>query len=818
MISFQYFSKPFKLFIIFSLLLLCANMNAQDHSYLEEGVSLQLAQHRKQTIRDLTYNIRFSIPEDKNEIVEAEETIVFSLSDKDDVIIDFCESADKIHEVRVLKLGSKKGLRGKPCEWSFNNEHIIIPKKYTHVGQNSIYIRFTAGSQSLNRRDGYLYTLFVPDRARTTFPCFEQPNLKAHFNLKLQIPEKWKAVSNAPVSTRKIARPSVFPLKQVYKQVDFATSEPLPTYLFAFAAGEFEYQYFEEYGLGAYYRETDSNRVAQLPDIARQIKFALDWQEEFTGMKYPFTKYDFVVLPGFQFGGMEHTGATFYNDNTLFLPENPTPDEQLRRTELISHETSHMWFGDAVTMDWFNDVWTKEVFANYFAAEISAPIFPELNHDLNWLKTYTAAAISQDRTEGRTSIRQPLDNMRYAGLVYNNIIYNKAPVMMRKLVELMGKEAFRRGIRKYVERYKYANATWDNLIDILDAETQADLHTFSKEWVDTALYPHFTATSCLDERIGKEYGFFEMTHEQCDSLMWLWQKETDGARRQALLMNLNENYLANKFGDTQWMTVLVESLNDENDPLTASTLIGYMYEPIRYTYLFNEGFDEELFKLSKTHPMDIVRTQLLRLLMRTAQTPAVVDSLYTIWKRNDSSLLSINDFMTLSYELSVRLPDKANEIVAVQRSRITNPDRLSQFDFISRAVSPSVEARDSLFASLFNAENRRIEPWALSVLYYLNHPLRGKESVHYIRPSLELLPEIQRTGDIFFPSNWCVNLLSGHRSKEAYREVETYLADHSDIYPLLRNKILQAEYYLKRANNIEGLLDSIDRNVSQDNN
>ena len=616
-------------------------------------------------------------------------------------------------------------------------------------------------------------------------------------------------MTNSPQSWSKIARPSAYHIKPGYKKVDFATSEPLPTYLFAFAAGEFEYQYFEEYGLGAYYRETDPKRIAQLPDIARHVKFALDWQEDFTGMKYPFKKYDFVVLPGFQFGGMEHTGATFYNDNTLFLSENPTPDEQLRRTELISHETSHMWFGDAVTMDWFDDVWTKEVFANYFAAEISAPLFPNLNHDLNWLKTYTATAISQDRTEGRTSIRQPLDNMRYAGLIYNNIIYNKAPVMMRKLVELMGKEAFRQGIRKYVAKYKYGNATWDDLIDILDAETTADLRAFSKEWVDTANYPHFTASSCLDERIGKEYGFFEMTHEQCDSLMWLWNQETDGARRQALLMTLNENYLANKFGDTQWMTTLFENLKEEKDPLTASTLVSYMYEPIRYTFMWDEGFDEDLFELSKTHPMSIVRTQLLRLLMSTAQTPEVIDSLYNIWERNDSPLLSINDYMTLSYELSVRMPERANEILSVQRSRISNPDRLAQFDFVSRAVNPSAEARDSLFASLAKAENRRIEPWTLSVLYYLNHPLRDKESVHYIRPALELLPEIQRTGDIFFPANWCSRLLSGHRSKEAYKEVETYLVEHPDIMPLLKNKILQAEYYLKRANNIECLKDDL---------
>lgn len=107
---------------------------------------------------------------------------------------------------------------------------------------------------------------------------------------------------------------------------------------------------------------------------------------------------------------MEHTGATLYNDNGIFLSEHPTPDEELNRAELIAQETSHMWFGDLVTMDWFDDVWTKEVFANYFAARIVEPLFPEINHTQNKLKTFTAASLSEDRTMGTNAIPQAADN------------------------------------------------------------------------------------------------------------------------------------------------------------------------------------------------------------------------------------------------------------------------------------------------------------------------------------------------------------------------------------------------------------------------
>lgn len=736
-----------------------------DASLLDEGVSWSLAQHRKQIISNLRYDISFDIPEDKSADIEASETVSFVMRKKADIILDFREARDKIHEVKI---------NGKACEWRFVNEHIVISSSSVRKGENKVFISFTAGNQSLNRRDGYVYTLFVPDRARTVFPCFDQPNLKGKFKLHLDIPKNWKAVTNDCPDT------------------------PIPTYLFAFAAGDFKHETYTEDGItiGAFHRETDSTRIAQLPEIMHQVVFALKWQEEFTGVKYPFPKYDLVILPGFQFGGMEHVGATFYNDNTLFLSANPTPDEMLNRTQLIAHETSHMWFGDAVTMDWFNDVWTKEVFANYFAAEITAPLFPDINHELNWLKTYVTPAIAQDRTEGRTSIRQDLDNMRFSGLIYNNIIYNKAPVMMRKMVGMMGKDAFRRGIQKYVSKYLYSNATWDDLIDILDNETPADLKAFSKHWVDTPNWPVRKASSAYDAIDADYYGYTECTQKQLDSLV-MGKIEMDDTQLQRYIMTSYENYLNKKLHPELMMRIGELAMLKAN-PLVASTIVSCYKEPLRE--LSATTIERNLWNsMVNSIPYESAKTQMLRLLISTAESEEITDSLYTLWKRNDSQLLSINDYMTLSYELAIRMPEKADSIIAAQRTRISNPDRLAQFDFISRAVIPSEEKRDALFESLKKAENRRIEPWTLSVLYYLNHPMRQHESLKYIEPALELLPEIQRTGDIFFPGNWCSNLLAGHRSKEAYDIVEKFLANHKDYPQLLINKILYAEYQLKRS-------------------
>ena len=440
----------------------CQNQERSNRLY-EEGISLELAQLRKKEIKDLKYNLSFSIPEKRQEPVEGEMKASFMLQKLQEIILDFRESADKIKEVHI---------NGEKVEYTFLNEHIILPKASSIEGKNEVYIRFTAGNQSLNRNDEFLYTLLVPDRARTVFPCFEQPNLKAEFTLQLEVPAEWEAVSNTVIESESI--------KNERKHITFRPTEPLSTYLFSFVAGQLKkVEYADgERILTAYHRETDAKKVAQLDIIFQQVAASLHWLEDYTDIPYPFAKYSFIILPGFQYGGMEHTGATLYNDTRMFLSEHPTLDEELARAKLIAHETAHMWLGDYVTMDWFNDVWTKEVFANYFAACITEPLFPNVNHSLNWMKTYTSASLAEDRTPGSNSIRQPLDNLCNAGLIYGNIIYNKAPVMMQKLVEIMGEEAYREGIREYLNTYAYGNATWDDLIAILDVKSEEDLASF----------------------------------------------------------------------------------------------------------------------------------------------------------------------------------------------------------------------------------------------------------------------------------------------------------------------------------------------------
>lgn len=817
----------------------CQQTAQLSSSFYDTGASIELAELRKSEVKDLQYDLYFNIPEKKTESIRGKTVIKFSLDAPQELALDFKATPENVLSLTV---------NGKPVGYTFKNEHIILPSKALRKGENNIDISFITSNQSLNRNNDFMYTLLVPDRARTLFPCFDQPNLKATFTLSLDVPASWKAVSNTYEVKEKTTGNR--------KSITFAPTEPLSTYLFSFVVGRLERKEYTDgvRKISAYYRETNPAKVVQLDTIFKQVCASLRWQEEYTGIPYPFAKYDFIILPGFQFGGMEHIGVTLYNDNRMFLSSNPTPDEELARAELIAHETSHMWFGDLVTMDWFNDVWTKEVFANYYAACITEPLFPNVNHQLNWMKTYAAAALSEDRTPGTTSIRQPLDNMQNAGLIYGQIVYNKAPVMMKKIVELMGADKFREGIQEYLHTYAYSNATWDDLIKILDSKTDYDLKEFSDVWVNQKGMPRihfetagrtltvsqddpygrglkwpqqfnvtvcgaekdtvmtvdlkdslcvlslpFTPTHVLPNIDGRGYGLLVPDKNSLSWLLEHWHETADDTARQALLMLLHENYLANHFASETWMNALLNGLRGETNPLIASTLVSCLSMPLReLSETRRAEVENELYDLSSTHALASCRTQLLRALASAAYSPCTVDNLYQLWKEQSSVLLGERDYTNMAYELALRFPEKCDSILSIQRKRITNPDRLRQFDFISRAVVADTVKLDSLFRSLLKAENRRTEPWASAALAYLNHPSRGGYSVKYIRPALEALQEVQRTGDIFFPRNWVGALLGNHTDRETYLEVKSFLASRPEYPPLLRNKILQAAYPLYR--------------------
>lgn len=796
--------------------LFCACLAAMSlgccNTIAEEGVPFSLAVQRKDFLSDIRYSISFDLTNEAGKVVSSD-TVYFHASQKKTVILDFKAPATNLSEVKA---------NGKKIEAVFKHEHLTIPRKYIRKGDNTVVINFIAGEQSLNRREDFLFTLLVPDRARTLFPCFDQPDLKAVFKLTLNIPESWVAVSNTEVEHKMEQGQSTL--------YSFAPTKPLSTYLFSFVAGRFEKTdgVRGDRKISMYHRETDPEKIAQGDEIISLVFDSMEWLEDYTGIGYPFDKYDFVVIPDFQYGGMEHAGATLYNDRRIFLSGKPTTEELMERSSLIAHETAHMWFGDYVTMRWFDDVWIKEVFANWFAYRMVRPLFPSLNYALSDLKVLYAPAYEEDRTRGSNAIWRPLDNLQNAGLIYCNIIYDKAPVVMDKLAEMLGEPVFRDGLREYLKTYGYSNASWDNLVDILDSHTEINLKEWSDAWIKEPGMPEYSGgvadgklevnqSDPLERGVvwqqelkheiaegrywipntdGRGYGWFRPDSESLRYIMEHW-REYAQTRRMSLLMTLYENSWHGTLDRKSFIDWCGSNILSEQNPLILSSLISYaVNETLRY-----EGGCPEFTDCLRSIATDQSRNHELRLLAfrqyyKSAQGNEQLEELYSIW--NDQQAyptleLGESDFTDLSCQLMVAFPDRAREIADVQSERIINPDRKETFQMLCLAASPDPDVRNALFASFLESpQNRRPESRVLSALALLCHRNRREEALAYIVPSLDALEEIQKTGDIFFPGDWCNVLLKNQQNDMATKIVDDWLSSHPEVNPLLATKILQA--------------------------
>jgi aminopeptidase N len=814
------------------------------------GVTAELAKHRKTIISEIQYDLGFSIPSKMNEKVKASSTISFDLKNADQNLqLDF--KGDTTATYTVI-------CNGQTTELPITNGHLVIGKSFLKKGQNKLSLIFISPDWSLNRNPEFMYTLFVPDRASTAFPCFDQPDLKAQFSLQLEIPVAWKAVANGAVLHQETA--------DSVKHIRFSPTKPLPTYLFAFSAGVFDTISQTKNGRTCvlYHREKEEESLRNNVDSIFKLLFrSIDEIEQYTAIKYPFEKYDLVAIPSFQYNGMEHPGTTLYRASSLFLDAKPTRQDLLKRANLVAHETSHMWFGDLVTMPWFDEVWLKEVFANFIADKVVAPIFPEFNFDLQFLMAHYQAAYSVDRTSGANAITQKLANMKDAGSLYGSIIYHKAPIVMNLLEQKIGEEKLRDGLRKYLRGNEYGNAGWQELIDILNSPKADELPKWSDSWVKEAGRPEIRAkvegkTLIVEQtdpsgkgRIwpleleiahpvkgqvtiqkavlnagklslenfftganplwiylnakGNVYGFVVIDTLSQNYFLKNLSLTKDDLLRASVLTDLTENLYEKKLSSDKYLKMLISSIPKEPYPVIYERMLIAMETCFLYK-------TTDAQRLAYRYPLESLlwdeyavrkaqKTAIMNTLIKLSCTHQSLDKLQDFMAgkySKDAIVLSAEQQTELALQLALKIPEKAKEILDNQENRITNPDKKAEFLFVRQSVQPEKAGRDRFFNQLLKAQNREHEPWVDRAMTFLNHPVRQKETLEYIRPALDALLEIQQTGDIFFPKSWLDNLLKGHSSPEAGAIVKQFLTDHPNYPEDLKMKILQSADHLLR--------------------
>jgi aminopeptidase N len=471
-------------------------LNAQ-----EPGVSRALAAARAARISNLHYQLSFTLKEHAS-TVAGKETVTFESKSAGDLAIDYRDG--------VLQTAT---LNGHALAIDIVNGHL----NFTAIaGINTLTFTFISNAAAAGKSithyedkdDGneYFYTLFVPMDADMAFPCFDQPDLKARFTLDIEHPASWTVIGN----TASISGDGT--------RTRFAETRPISTYLFAFAAGPFAtVRPALPKEPTVYVRKSQLARARQeAPQVQQMAARGIAYFSAYFAQPFPFAKYDLVLIPGFPFGGMEHAGATFLNEDSVLFRSVPTANDYFRRNTLVLHETCHQWFGDLVTMRWFDDLWLKEGFAQYMAYEALARLEPASNPWKHFYEEIKPLAYGIDETQGTTPIFQNIANLKDAKSAYGAIVYEKAPAVLKQLEFRIGPDAFREGLRSYLRQHAYGNAEWSDLIAAFKAAAShaagasptageapaPDIDAWAEAWIKHRGMPQIdTAWSCSGGRI-----------------------------------------------------------------------------------------------------------------------------------------------------------------------------------------------------------------------------------------------------------------------------------------------------------------------------
>lgn len=371
---------------------------------------------------------------------------------------------------------------------------------YSHTGQG--LHRFEDPVDGLP----YLYTQFETADAKRMFACFDQPDMKATYDLTVTTPQDWKVISNA-APTRELVEDHA--VHRVH--VDY----PLSTYLVALCAGPYA-QFTDSWtGTLTHHAETPEDQpetltvplglyvrqsLAQHVDAQRlftETKQGFDYYHRFFGHAYPFGKYDQIFCPEYNMGAMENAGCVTIRDEYIFSSK-ATHYRYERRCDTILHELAHMWFGDLVTMRWWDDLWLNESFATWASAMAQSE---NTQYDTAWVtfaNVEKSWAYQQDQLPSTHPIFSGAHDIEEVEQNFDGITYAKGASVLKQLQAYVGREEFFAGVRRHFATHRWSNATFADLLGALEEASGRDLATWSDLWLKTTgmnrLSPEFTVT------------------------------------------------------------------------------------------------------------------------------------------------------------------------------------------------------------------------------------------------------------------------------------------------------------------------------------
>jgi aminopeptidase N len=327
----------------------------------------------------------------------------------------------------------------------------------------------------------YLYSQFETADAKRMFACFDQPDLKATFEVTVTAPSHWEVVSNGATTDADDA--------DAGKRHTFAVTPRMSTYLVALIAGPYarwDENYNDEHGdipLGLFCRKS----LAEFMDAERlftETKQGFGFYHNNFGVPYAFGKYDQLFVPEFNAGAMENAGAVTFLEDYVFRSK-VTRASYERRAETVLHEMAHMWFGDLVTMQWWDDLWLNESFATFASVLCQAEATEYTEAWTTFANVEKSWAYRQDQLPSTHPVAADIPDLHAVEVNFDGITYAKGASVLKQLVAYVGLESFLAGLRDYFRDHAFANATFGDLLGALEKASGRDLSGWGRQWLKT---------------------------------------------------------------------------------------------------------------------------------------------------------------------------------------------------------------------------------------------------------------------------------------------------------------------------------------------
>lgn len=442
-----------------------------------------------------------------------------------------------------------------------------------------------------NNQIKYLATTqFEATDARRAFPCFDEPEIKSHFQISLIADKELTTLAN------------MLPEKEIYlgngkKKVVFKSTPLLSTYLVAFIVGDLKYIENNDYKIPV--------RVYTVPGLEKQGEFSasiaaktLQFFANAFDIEYYLPHMNMVAIPDFACGAMENLSLITYRDTALLVDDQKTSlAAKLRVAETVQHELAHQWFGNLVTMRWWNDLWLNESYATYCSyMAFEASKCDESFIWQNFEADNAQEAFQLDALRSSHPIEVSVYKAEEINQIFDAVSYNKGSVILRMLANWLGKDVFLKGVSEYLKKHKFSNAETKDLWESLSEVSGKDVLSVMEIWTKNIGYPVVTVlengnTITLKQNRYLSTGDVKPEEDKVIYPIFLNLKTLDGINNSLTLVKREQQY---ELQDSEFFKINADSMG----------FYRTLYTSERWTKLAESGCKGMLSTQDRTHLVD----------------------------------------------------------------------------------------------------------------------------------------------------------------------------------------------------------------------